>query len=87
MTGRTRLPGGEARKGSQRNPRQVVSAAKKIRPVWRASMPMLWNGRAAIFRRGVGDRERAEILVDGRVYRVRINELLRKASSSCDWLR
>jgi hypothetical protein len=37
-------------------------------------MPVLWKGRAAVFRREVGDGD-AEILVDGRIYRVRISEL------------
>jgi hypothetical protein len=75
MTGRTRLPGGEPRKASQRNSRRALAAPKKIAPVWRASMPVLWKGRAAVFRREVGDGEHAEILVDGRIYRVRISEL------------
>jgi hypothetical protein len=73
MTGRTRLPGGEPRKASQRNSRRALAAPKT--PVWRASMPVLWKGRAAVFRREVGDGEHAEILVDGRIYRVRISEL------------
>ena len=71
-----RLPGGEPRKASQRNKRNVASSgAAKLIPVWRTSMPVLWKGRAGIFRRDVGDGEHAEILVDGRTYRVRINEL------------
>jgi hypothetical protein len=41
MTGRTRLPGGEPRKASQRNKRSVASSgAAKLTPVWRASMSM-----------------------------------------------
>jgi hypothetical protein len=76
MTGRSRLPGGEPRKASQRNKRNVSSfSAAKITPTWRASMPVLWKGRAAVFRREVGDGEHAEILVDERIYRVRISEL------------
>jgi hypothetical protein len=73
MTGRSRLPGGEPRKASQRNKRSTVPA--KPAPVWRASMPVLWKGRAAIFRSEVGDGEHAEIVIEGRVYRVRIGEL------------
>ena len=76
MTGRSRLPGGEPRNASQRNKRNVASSgAARLTPVWRASMPVLWKGRAAVFRRDVGDGEHAEILVDGRIYRVRISEL------------
>ena len=76
MTGRTRLPGGEPRKAIQRNKRNVTSSgAAKLAPVWRASMPVLWKGRAGIFRREVGDGEHAEAVIEGRVYRVRIADL------------
>jgi len=37
-------------------------------------MPVLWKGRADIFRRDVGG-EHAEVVIDGRVYRMRIGEL------------
>jgi hypothetical protein len=36
---------------------------------------VLWKGRAAIFRRDVGDGEHAEVVIEGRIYRVRIGEL------------
>jgi hypothetical protein len=75
MPGRARLPGGEPRKVSQRNTRRAVSPAAKATPVWRASMPVLWKGRAGIFRRDVGDGEHAEVVIEGRIYRVRIGEL------------
>ena len=73
MTGRSSLPGGEPRKASQRNKRNMGSA--KLTPVWRASMPVLWKGRAGVFRRDVGDGEHAEVVIDERVYRVRLSEL------------
>jgi hypothetical protein len=75
MSGTRRLPGGEPRKASQRNARRPVSAGAKAAPVWRAGMPVLWKGRAGIFRREVGDGEHAEVVIEGRVYRVRIGEL------------
>jgi len=75
MTGRSRLPGGEPRKASQRNSRRGVSPDKKAMLVWRASMPVLWKGRAGIFRRDVGDGEHAEVVIEGRVSPVRIGEL------------
>jgi hypothetical protein len=75
MSGTRRLPGGEPRKASQRNARRAGSPATKVVPVWRASMPVLWKGRAGIFRREVGDGEHAEVVIDGRVYRVRLAEL------------
>jgi hypothetical protein len=40
-------------------------------------MPVIWKGRAAIFRREVGDGEHAEVVIEGRIYRVRLNELRR----------
>jgi hypothetical protein len=75
MMGRSRLPGGEPRKASQRNKRNVGSPSAKISPVWRASMPVLWKGRPGISRRDVGDGEHAEVVLDGRVYRVHLSEL------------
>jgi hypothetical protein len=75
VTGRSRLPGGEPRKASQRNKRNVGSAPANVSPVWRASMPILWSGRAGVFRRDVGDGKHAEVVIDGRVYRVRLSEL------------
>jgi hypothetical protein len=75
MTGRSRLPGGEPRKASQRNSRRPAAAPREISPVWRASMPVLWKGRAGVFRRDVGDGVHAEVTIDGRVYRVPIREL------------
>ena len=71
LSGRARLPGSEPRKASQRNTRRAVSAGAKATPVWRASMPVLWKVRAGIF----GDGEHAEVVIEGRVYRVRIGEL------------
>jgi hypothetical protein len=38
-------------------------------------MPVLWSGRPGVFRREVGDGEHAEVLIDGRVYRVRLSEI------------
>jgi hypothetical protein len=74
MSGTRRLPGGEPRKASQRNARRAVTPAKAV-PIWRASMPVLWKGRAGVFRRDVGDGEHAEVVIEGRTYRVRTSEL------------
>jgi hypothetical protein len=40
-------------------------------------MPVLWKGRAGVFRRDVGDGEHAEVVMDGRIYRVRTSERAR----------
>jgi len=74
MSGTRRLPGGEPRKASQRNARRAVPPTKAVL-VWRASMPVLWKGRAGVFRRDVGDGEHAEVVIEGRTYRVRTSEL------------
>lgn len=74
MTGRSRLPSGEPRKASQGDARRAVSAGARATPVWRAGIPVLWKGRIGIFHREV-DGEHAEVVIEGRVYRVRIGEL------------
>jgi hypothetical protein len=75
MSGRARLPGGEPRKASQRNTRRAVSSAGKSTPTWRAGDRVRWKDRIGVFRRDVGDGEHAEVVIEGRVYRVRIGEL------------
>ena len=76
MTGLSRLPGGAPRKASQRNKRNVSSSnATKITPAWRLGDRVHWKGRIGTFRRDVGDGEHAEVVIESRVYRVRIAEL------------
>ena len=75
MSGRQRLPGGEPRKASQRNTRRAGPIAARITPPWRAGESVRWEGRAGVFRRDLGDGAHAEVLIDGRVYRVRVSEL------------
>jgi hypothetical protein len=74
MSGRARLPGGEPRKASQRTTRRAVSPAK-ISRIWRAGEAVRWKGRPGVFRRDVGDGEHAEVVIEERIYRVRIGEL------------
>ena len=75
MTGRTRLPGGEQRKASQRNKRNLTSAPAKITPTWRLGDRVHWKGRIGSFRRDVGDGEHSEVVIEQRIYRVRTGEL------------
>jgi hypothetical protein len=75
MSGRQRLPGGDPRKASQRTKLRPGSRPTTISPTWRAGETVRWKGRAGLFRRNVGDGEHAEIVLDERVYRVRISEL------------
>ena len=76
MSGRTRLPGGQPRKASQRNKRNMASSgAAKLTPTWRLGDRVHWKDRIGTFRRDVGDGEHAEIVIEQRVYRVRVGEL------------
>jgi hypothetical protein len=43
--------------------------------VWRTGDKVRWRDRIGGFRRDVGDGEHAEIVITGRVYRVRLEEL------------
>jgi hypothetical protein len=76
MPGRARLPGGEPRKASQRNKRNVSSSGgAKIPPTWQPGARVHWKDRMGAFRRDLADGEHAEIVIEQRVYRVRIGEL------------
>ena len=76
MSGRARLPGGEPRKASQRNKRNVSSSgAAKITPTWQPGARVHWKDRVGTFRRDLGDGEHAEIVIEQRAYRVRIGKL------------
>jgi hypothetical protein len=75
MTGRSGYPGGEMRRASQRHSRPAIVAQRRAAPTWQAGQPVSWNGRAGVFSRDAGDGVHAEIVLDGRTYRVRIEEL------------
>ena len=75
MSGRARLPAGEPRKASQRNTRRAVPTSSKIAPTWGPGDPVRWKGRAAAYRRDVGDGEHSEIMIAERVYRARTTEI------------
>ena len=58
MSDRARLPGGEPRKASQRNKRNVSSSgAAKIPPTWQPGARVHWKDRVGTFRRDLGDGE------------------------------
>ena len=75
MSGQSRLPGGEPRKASQRNKRTCRLPTPSRSPRPRLGDRVHWHGRVGPFRREVGDGEHAEIVIESRVYRVRIAEL------------
>jgi hypothetical protein len=74
-TGRQRLPGGEPRRASQRNSRRAGPVAARLIPTWRVGDAVRWQGRAAVFRRDIGDGQHAEVQIGERIYRVRLIEL------------
>jgi hypothetical protein len=74
MTGRTRLPGGEMRRASQKRSRRAAPVPIRIEPQWRSGDRVRWRDRAGIYRREV-DEENAFIEIGERVYRVRRTKL------------
>ena len=75
MSGKSRLPGGEPRKASQRGTRRAAPIPSRVAPVWRPGDAVRWKDRAGSFRRDVGDGEHSEIALGERIYRVRTSEL------------
>src|SRR5438552_15749638 len=85
MSGRARLPGGEPRKASQRNKRNVSSSgAAKIPPTWQFGTRVHWKDRVGTFRRDLGDGEHAEIVIKQRVYLVRLPDLSQAQPGVCE---
>jgi hypothetical protein len=74
MSGRSRLPGGEIRRASQKRTRRVGALPARIESPWRPGDRVLWRDRAGVYRRDV-DEENAFIEIAERVYRVRRAEL------------
>ena len=68
-------PAANSGKQAKRYKRNLRSAPTKVLPTWRARDWVHWKGRAGVFRGDVGDGEHSEVLIDGRVYRVRTGEL------------
>jgi hypothetical protein len=50
----------------------MLSARAKVMPTWRLGDRVHWKGRIGTFRRDVGDGEHVEIVIEQRIYRVRI---------------
>lgn len=75
MTGRSRMPGGEQRKASQRRTRRAAAVPTLTAPTWRPGDAVRFKDRVGTYRRDVGDGEHSEIIIGNRVYRVRTSEL------------
>jgi hypothetical protein len=74
MTGRSRLPGGEPRKASQKRTRRGAPLPTRIAPQWRTGDRVRWQDKAGLFHRDLGDGN-AEVTLANRAYRVRIGDL------------
>jgi len=68
------LPAGAPRKASQRRARRAAPS-KAATPVWRPGDKVRWRDRVGDFQRSLGDGEHAEIMISGRTYRVRLEEI------------
>jgi hypothetical protein len=74
MTGRTRLPGGEPRKASQKRTRRAGPSPTRMMPQWRMGDRVRWQDKTGLFQRDLGDGN-AEVTIANRAYRVRIGDL------------
>jgi hypothetical protein len=74
MTGRSRLPGGEPRKASQKCVRRGEQLPPRIAPQWRVGDRVRRQDKAGLFDRDLGDGN-AEVTIANRAYRVRIVDL------------
>ena len=75
MTGRSRLPGGEPRRASQKRTRRAEPIQVQISPSWRIGDRVRWSGRLGFFGRDLDDGTHAEIRIEHRRYRVRLADL------------
>jgi hypothetical protein len=74
MSGRARLPGGAARKASQRRTRVTAPAPVVIAPQWRPGDRVIWRDCPGQYLRDV-DAGQAHVLIGARTYLVAIGEL------------
>ena len=75
MTGRSRLPGGEPRKASQKRARRGEALPTRVSPNWHTGDRVAWGGRVGSFLRDLNDGIHAEIRIEQRIYRVRLADL------------
>ena len=74
MSGTQRLPGGAPRKASQRRTRRAAPLPPQISRL-RPGDRVRWRGRVGVFDRDLGDDEHAQIVIEDRTYRVRLEDL------------
>jgi hypothetical protein len=74
MSGKSRLPGGEPRKASQKHSRRSTAGPAVIAPSWHHGDRVHWRTYIGTYLRDAED-EQAEISVGTRTYRVSKTEL------------
>jgi hypothetical protein len=74
MSGRARLPGGAARKASQRRARPAAPEPIVTGPVWKPGDRVIWRDCHGQYLRDVEDGK-AHVLIGARTYLVAIGEL------------
>jgi hypothetical protein len=74
MSGRSRLPGGEIRRASQKRTRRVGALPARIEIPWRPGDKVQWRDRAGVYKRD-DNEENAFVEIGGRLYRVSRREL------------
>ena len=76
MSGRSRLPGSEQRRASQRRTRHPSLSRTIIERAWRAGDRVYWNGYTGMFLRDTVDGQ-AEVLIGTKTYLIGRGELQR----------
>ena len=74
MSGRARLPGGTARKASQRRTRVAAPVPIVTGPIWKPGDRVIWRDCRGQYLRDV-DAGQAHMLIGARTYLVAIGEL------------
>jgi hypothetical protein len=74
MTGRSRLPGGEPRKASQRRNWRGEPIPTRVAPQWRLGDRARWQDKFVAFHRDLGNGN-AEVTIGSRIYRVQLADL------------
>ena len=75
MSGRSRLPGGDQRKASQKRARPAAPKPIFAGPTWGAGDRVQWQHHTGTYLRAATDQDLAEILIGQRTYRVKKADL------------
>jgi hypothetical protein len=75
MSGRSRLPGGDMRKASQKRARPAAPKPVFVGPSWSTGQRVRWQHHTGTYLRDTADEALAEILIGQRTYRVKKGDL------------